>query len=115
MLNVLAALLLLAASDCRSYDDRGPPIELKDAVVVSVVEASFDSGFWAAWNRIDIKTAGGGAMTLFQPHMTRNDPVPLTVGSICDFTYRMGMLGGSMGPGLDSQHDWPMVERVACR
>lgn len=114
MLNVLAALLLLATGSA-PVDDRGPPIVLKDATVVSAIEAGIDSGMIAFWNRIDARTARGEAKTLFQIHMTRGEPALPPVGAICDFTYRMGQLGGSMGSGLNTDTDWAQIDSFICR
>lgn len=115
MQSALAALFLLAATSPEAPGDQAPPRVLKDAVVVSTAEAEADSGYVAFWNRIDVRTAGGEPMTLFQIHMQKGNPTLPPVGATCDFTYRVGQLGGSAGPGLDTSHDWPMVDSVSCR
>lgn len=112
----LLAVIALANPFLAPWDwEKSDPVTLKGAVVTAIQEPAVDSGTIGFWSRIDVRTAAGEPMALFQIHLSRGNPSLPPVGATCDFTYRMDLLGGSAGPGLDASRPWPAVDDFTCQ
>ena len=79
----------------------------------SIDRAEADSGYIAFWDHWSVETQIGVSKDLFSLRMSKADVLPRP-GERCDVRYHMGRLGGSLGPGLKTDADWPMVDSFTC-